>query len=90
MLFAKKVKISDKYSDIFNVFSEKKALILPEIIKLNQNTIKLQKSQQPLYRPIYSLGLVELKILKAYIEINLTNSFIYFFKFYANVFTFFV
>lgn len=35
---------------------------------------------QPLYMPIYSLGLVELKILKAYIEKNLANGFIKSFK----------
>ncbi len=31
---------------------------------------------QPLYGPIYSFGLVELEILKAYIENNMDNSFI--------------
>lgn len=39
-------------------------------------TIKLVNSQQPLYEPIYSLKLIELKILKAYIETNLANGFI--------------
>lgn len=39
--------------------------------------IKLINSQQPLYRPIYNLKLiVELGILKIYIETKLTHSFI--------------
>ena len=53
----KKVKIPDNYSDFVNVFSEKKILVLPEQIK---SAIKLDKSKQPLYGQIYSLGPVEL------------------------------
>lgn len=36
LLFAKKVKILAKYSNFSNIFSKKKALILLEIINLNQ------------------------------------------------------
>lgn len=40
----------------------------------------LEKSKQPSYEPIYSLGLIKLKILKIYIEANLANNFIHLFK----------
>ena len=59
-------KVSAKYSDFSDVFSEKKALVLPE----------LQDDKQPLYGPIYSLGPVELETLKAYIETYLKTRFI--------------
>ena len=77
MLVVKEVKISTEYSDFSDVFLEEKALILPEAIKLNQHAIELQEGQQPPYRPIYSLGPVELETLKTYIETNLANGFIW-------------
>ena len=43
---------------------------------INEHIIKLEKSKQPSFRLIYSLGLVELKTLKTYIETNLANGFI--------------
>ena len=49
---------------------------LLEYIKINNYAIKLKKSKQLLFRLIYSLELVELKILKIYIKINLANGFI--------------
>ena len=76
LLLAEKVKISTKYSDFSDVFSEKKASTLLELIKLNQYAIEWQDSKQPLYEPIYSLGPIELKTLKIYIETNLANDFI--------------
>ena len=75
-LIAKKMQILSKYSDFSDVFLEEKALILLEITALNQHAIKLQENQQPPYRPIYSLGPVELETLKTYIKTNLANSFI--------------
>ena len=77
LLVAEEIKIPIKYSDFSNVFLEKKALILLKAIKLNQHAIKLQKSQQPPYKPMYSLDPVELKTLKTYIKINLVNGFIW-------------
>ena len=77
LLVAKEVKIPIKYSDFSDVFLEENALILPEVTELNQHAIKLQEGQQSPYRPIYSLGSVELETLKTYIEINLANSFIW-------------
>ena len=76
MLFAKKVKILTEYSDFSDIFLKEKALILPEIIDLNQHAIELQKSQQSPYGLIYSLSPVELKTLKTYIKTNLANRFI--------------
>ena len=49
----------------------------------NEHNIKLQKGKQPPYRPIYSLGLVELETLKIYIETYLKTGFIQPFKFPA-------
>lgn len=45
LLFAKKVKISVKYSDFSNMFLKKMILVLPKLIKLNQYVIKLQDSK---------------------------------------------
>lgn len=64
LLLTKEVIISAKYSIFSNIFIDKKALILLEITKLNQYTIKLQTGQQPLYRLINSLKLVKLKMMK--------------------------
>ena len=76
LLIAKKVKILTNYLDFSNVFSEEKALVLLEITDLNQHAIKLQESQQSLYRPMCNLGLVKLKMLKTYIKRNLEYGFI--------------
>ena len=89
-LVAEKVQIPSEYSDFSNVFLEKKALILLEVIELNQYAIELQESQQPLYGPIYSLGPVEFKTLKTYIETNLANGFIQPLKLPANALILFV
>ena len=75
-LLAEEVIVLTKYSDFADVFSEKSANVLPERTGANEHIIKLEEGKQPLYRPIYSLEPVELKTLKTYIKINLTNSFI--------------
>ena len=75
-LFTKKVKISDEYSDFTDVFSEEKALVLPECTKLNEYAINLEDSKQPPYGLIYSLDLEELETLKTYIETHLKIGFI--------------
>ena len=70
-------KVPAKYSDFANVFSLNLVSELPEHTGINNHAIDLVKScQQPPYRPIYSLGPVELETLKAYIETNLANGFI--------------
>lgn len=66
-----------EYSDFANVFFKKSAIVLPEYTEMNIYAIDLEKNKQLPYELIYSLGLVELEILKTYIEINLANNFIY-------------
>ena len=70
------IKIPAEYSDFADIFSLDLMFKLPEHIGINNHVIKLVDSQQPPYEPIYSLGPVELEILKAYIETNLANGFI--------------
>ena len=70
-------KISAEYLDIADVFSQDLASELSEHTRINDHAIKLVNDcQQPPYGPIYSLELVELEILKAYIKTNLVNGFI--------------
>lgn len=90
MLIAKKIEILVKYLDFQEVFSEKKALVLPEITNLNQHAIKLQKSQWLSYGLIYSLGPVRLKTLKTYIKTSLANGFICLLKSLAYALIFFI
>lgn len=49
-------------------------------IGIDEHTIKLLKNMQPLYGPIYALRLVELEILKTYIETYLKTRLIQPFK----------
>ena len=65
-----------EYSNYNDVFSMENAAELSENIGINENAIKLKIGKQLLFRPIYSLGPVELKMLKTYIETNLANGFI--------------
>ena len=69
-------KVLSKYADFADVFSPKLAVDLPKQTKINDHAIKLIDNWQPPYGPIYSLGLMELEILKAYIKYNLANNFI--------------
>ena len=75
-LLTKKSKIPDKYLDFTNVFSEEKALVLPERTELNEHAIDLDDGKQLLYGPIYSLGPVKLETLKTHIETYLKTEFI--------------
>ena len=69
-------KVLAKHSDFADIFFLDLASELSEHTKINNHAIELVNSQQPPYRPIYSLGPVELETLKAYIETNLANEFI--------------
>lgn len=69
-------KVPIKYSDFLDVFSEEKTLLLLKQTDLNKHAIELKKEKQPLYRPIYSLGLIELGILKTYTKTYLKTGFI--------------
>ena len=69
-------KILAEYSDYRDVFSAENAAELPENTGINEHAIKLKEGKQPFFRPIYSLGLVELETLKTYIKTKLANGFI--------------
>ena len=73
-------KVSAKYLDFANISSSDLASKLSKHTGINNHAIKLVDSQQLSYGPIYSLGPVELEILKAYIKTNLANRFIKPFK----------
>ena len=76
LLLGEEVTVPIEYLDFANVFLEKLANILPEQTGANEHAIKLKEGKEPPYGPIYSLGPVELKILKTYIKTNLANDFI--------------
>ena len=77
LLFDKAViKILAEYSNYSNIFSIENIAKLLKNTGINEYTIKLKKNKQLLFNPIYSLGLVDLEILKTYIKTNLANSFI--------------
>ncbi len=69
-------KVPSEYADFADVFSSKLAVELPEHTGINDHIIELVDDWQPPYGPIYSLGPMELEILKAYIENNLASGFI--------------
>ena len=68
------------YVDFANVYFSDLASKFPKHTGINNYAIKLVDGQLSTYKPIYSLGLVELEILKFYIEINLANKLIRLFK----------
>ena len=68
--------ISAQYSNYNNVFLAKNVAKLLDLAEINDYATKLEEDKQPLFGQIYSLELVELKILKTYIKTNLANNFI--------------
>ena len=74
------IEILIEYSDYNNNFLVKYVAKLLENTGINEHAIKLKEGEQPLFGLIYSLGLVELEILKTYIKTNLAHSFIWPFK----------
>lgn len=70
------ISVSSKYANFVDVFSKNLIAKLIKLTKINNYAINLIKGQQPSYGPIYSLKLVELKILKTYIETNMANGYI--------------
>ena len=75
-LLAKKVSVPAEYFDFADVFSKKSAEVLAKRIRINEHAIEQENNKKPPYRPIYSLGPVELETLKTYIKTNLANGFI--------------
>ena len=76
ILTSEKNGISAEYSEFSNIFSSNSAVELPEYIGIYDHSINLLDDKQLLYSPIYSLGPVELEILKTYIKANLASGFI--------------
>lgn len=70
------IKVSTKYINFTNIFSSKLAIKLLKYIGINDHTIELINNKQSFYGPNYSLGPVNLEILKTYIKNHLTNTFI--------------
>ena len=77
LLSTEKITVPVKYLDFADLFLENSANVPLEQTDANEHAIKLEEGKQPLYRPIYSLRLVQLKTLKTYMEINLANDFIW-------------
>lgn len=73
-------KIILKYADYAKSFSLNLAMKLPKNIGINKYAIELIEGKQLPYKPLYSLGPVELEILKAYIKTYLKTGFIRPFK----------
>ena len=65
-----------EYSSYNDDFSVENAAEFLEYAGMNKYAIELKEGKQPLFSPIYSLGPVELEILKTYIKTTLANSFI--------------
>ena len=87
---SKKTRIFTKYSNFSNVFFSDFVAKLLEHTRINNHLINLLDNKQPLYITIYSLGLVELELLKTYIKTNLASGFIKLFKCRAGVLILFV
>lgn len=84
------IAILSEYFDYTDMFSPEFNTKLVKYTGINDYPIDLVKGQQLLYKPIYSLKLVKLEILKIYIEINLANGFIQPFKSSIGTLIFFI
>lgn len=73
------IVISNIYGKFADIFFIENIVIFFKYFEANNYAIELIGDLQPLYRPIYSLELVKLEILKMYIEANLANILIRFF-----------
>ena len=88
-LIAKKVTISIKYPDYANIFIKKNKELLKQI-DINEQAIILNDGKNILYELIYSLGPIEIEILKTCIKTNLANNFIWPLKFLSGTAIFFI
>lgn len=75
-LLAKKISVFKKYANFWDDFFKESAAMLSNCLNINKYVINLKPTKQPPCRPIYKLGLIELKFFKTYIEANLANKFI--------------
>lgn len=70
------IKSPVNYADYTDIFSLNLAIKLGKNTNINEHTIKLIDGKQFAYGPIYALSLLELEMLKTYIEIHLKTGFI--------------
>lgn len=82
------IKIPAECVEYLDIFSLDLAKELSENTGINKYTIKLIKGKELPFDPIYSLGPVELKMLKGYIETKLKIGFIQSSKLSASVLIF--
>ena len=82
-------KVFREYADFAEIFSLKLIAESLKYTKINNHAIKLVNDWQSLYNLIYSLGPMELEILKTYIKNNLASNFIKPFKFLTRALIFF-
>ena len=75
-LNSEETEIPAEYFDFSNVFFSDSAAELPEYNRIHDQPIDLLDNKQLPYGQIYSLGAVELEILKTYIKTNLASGFI--------------
>ena len=73
-LTSEETGIPTEYFDFSNIFSLNSLANVPEPTGINDHFINLLDNKQPSYYSIYSLGPVELEILKTYIEVKLVVS----------------
>ena len=90
LAISKKTRILAEYSKFFNIFFLDSAVKLIKHIRINNHYMNLIENEYPLYSLIYNLGLVELNILKTYIEAKLASSFTRPSKFFINALILFV
>ena len=69
-------KVPLKYAEYVDVFSFNLTMELSKNTGINKHVIELQDGKHLSYRPIYSLGPVDLEILKTYIETHFKTGFI--------------
>ena len=65
-----------EYFNYKDIFLGNNIIKLSKYTKISNYAIKLKKSKQLFFKPIYNLGPIKLKILKTYIKTNLANNFI--------------
>lgn len=86
----KNINILIEYLDFVDVFLKILAAELFKRSDINKYLIDLEPDKKLPYGSIYSLRPIELKTLKTYIKINLTNNFIWPSKFPAKAHILFV
>lgn len=84
------IAIFSQYIDFIVVFFLEYITTIAKYTKINDYWIILVGDSQQPYRPFHSLGSVKLKMFKIYIEINLVNGFMKFFKSSSNTFILFI